>query len=530
MPRTLRRNPVPVRIRSTRKNPVIDLSEFDASKGFHDVQDAVFRYAPETDFYPDEFDARDQHGLDILAKHGIDAERTPLGKGAMARVYALDGDPDWVVKITSDPTDAALMADAQFAGPFAGTPGIPKVASVFDLGPTPVRPDKFPGPIFAIVVERLNPLAQQDKLKVRALAKTYQRGWLAEPSSVREMLKRVAKGSVEEAWLRGVLFVYAMGFRPTDLHANNIMQRRDGTYVFSDFGVSGVESRAASRDIPTMRNPLSRRNPRRRKNPPRKAKPPTLAEAGLPSVWFHGTQKTFARLKAQGTACIWLADKAGAMAYATPHYGRRSAIRLIEVVLAPDTRVVDLADVNDPAVREFVRLDTSESNIRWHGREEVTDAEMSAALAYWQGRKTHYDAIEARPWAKAFFRKAGADALLVRDVAGWGGHAEMPSLCLLNSKKVTSEQDVAADLTLVRPENLPKRENPRRRKNPDLRASVTANLRPDTVAVVAFWSPKDNNWLRKQFNDMASAQAFFAKAEQAPAARYVPSQFYVVGE
>jgi hypothetical protein len=29
---------------------------------------------------------------------------------------------------------------------------------------------------------------------------------------------------------------------------------------------------------------------------------------------------------------------------------------------------------------------------------------------------------------------------------------------------------------------------------------------------------------------MASARAFFAKAEQAPASRYVPSQFYVVGE
>ena len=36
----------------------------------------------------------------------------------------------------------------------------------------------------------------------------------------------------------------------------------------------------------------------RRRNPaPRKAKPPTLAEAGLPSTWFHGTQKTFGKLK-----------------------------------------------------------------------------------------------------------------------------------------------------------------------------------------------------------------------------------------
>ena len=68
------------------------------------------------------------------------------------------------------------------------------------------------------------------------------------------------------------------------------------------------------------------------------------------------------------------------------------------------------------------------------------------------------------------------------------------------------------------------------RANPDLRGSVTANLRPDTVAVVAFWSPKDSNWLRKQFADMGAARQFFTKVEQSPAARYVPSQFYVVGE
>jgi hypothetical protein len=218
----------------------------------------------------------------------------------------------------------------------------------------------------------------------------------------------------------------------------------------------------------------ARTRPATRANPPRKAKPPTLAEAGLPSTWFHGTQKTFGKLKAQGGACVWLADKAGAMAYATPHYGRRSAIRLIEVVLAPDTRVVDLADASDPTVQEFVRLDTSASNMRWHGREDVTDAEMADALAYWKNRKTHYDAIESRSWAKAFFRKAGADALLVRDVAGWGGHEEMPSLCLLNPKKVVSERDVAPDLSLVRPENMPKYENPRRRVRPATRRNPPA--------------------------------------------------------
>jgi len=225
-----------------------------------------------------------------------------------------------------------------------------------------------------------------------------------------------------------------------------------------------TQVKSAKKNVGTFdpADPSILRNPRR--NPSRKAKPPTLAAAGLPEVWFHGTQKTFGKLKAQGGACIWLADKAGAMAYATPHYGRRSAIRLIEVTLAPDTRVVDLADASDPIVREFIRLDASASNMRWHGRETVTDAELVAAIARWNAEGKHYGVIEARGWSKAYFRKAGADALLVRDVAGWGGHAEMPSLCLLNAKKVVSERDVTPDLSLVPPEDMPKYENPARTK------------------------------------------------------------------
>ena len=254
-----RRNPVPTHIRSTRRNPITDLREFDASGGYDDVQNAVFRYAPEVEWYKDEFRALDGYALGILARHGVEVEDGVLGSGAMARVYALADDPDWVVKITTDPTDAALMAEAQFAGSLRGTPGIPRVASVFDLGPSPVRPDKFPGHVYAIVVERMTPLSSADKLMVRALANKYQRGWIADPATVAERLKKAASGSVEEAWLRGVAFVYAMGFRPTDLHANNIMRRKDGSFAFSDFGVSGVEGRTGSRDIPALGDAASKK-------------------------------------------------------------------------------------------------------------------------------------------------------------------------------------------------------------------------------------------------------------------------------
>ena len=180
---------------------------------------------------------------------------------------------------------------------------------------------------------------------------------------------------------------------------------------------------------------LSRRGSRATRKP----KPTTLSDLNLPTTWFHGTGAAFTGPlrpnKGMGGACIWLADREGAQAYAKGQRGR-----LIEVRLAPDTKVVDLSNASDPIVREFIRLDRSASNIYWYGREEVTDEEMADAVAAWERRSTHYDAIEARGWAKGYFRKAGADALLVRDVKGWGGHQAMPSLCVLNRGKIAQQK------------------------------------------------------------------------------------------
>jgi hypothetical protein len=171
----------------------------------------------------------------------------------------------------------------------------------------------------------------------------------------------------------------------------------------------------------------------------RKPKPTTLSDLGLPTTWFHGTGAAFTGPlrpnKGMGGACVWLADREGAQAYAKGQRGR-----LIEVRLAPDTKVVDLSNTDDPIVREFIRLDRSASNMLWHARQQVTDEELADAVASWQRRSTHYDAIEARGWAKGYFRKAGADALLVRDVKGWGGHQTMPSLCVLNRGKIAQQK------------------------------------------------------------------------------------------
>ena len=112
-----------------------------------------------------------------------------------------------------------------------------------------------------------------------------------------------------------------------------------------------------------------------------KLKPPTLRDLGLPTVWFHGTKASFTGKlkpnKGMGGACVWLADEAGARAYA----GQGPTARLVRVELDPSTRVADLADARDPIVRDFIRRDRSASNLRWHNREEVTDEEMVQAVA-----------------------------------------------------------------------------------------------------------------------------------------------------
>ena len=53
----------------------------------------------------------------------------------------------------------------------------------------------------------------------------------------------------------------ALGFRPSDLHASNLMRRLDGSFAVSDFGLSLWDRfrPPASRDIRRLQNPRRRR-------------------------------------------------------------------------------------------------------------------------------------------------------------------------------------------------------------------------------------------------------------------------------
>ena len=59
------------------------------------------------------------------------------------------------------------------------------------------------------------------------------------------------------AYLNAVRILRALGFRPSDLHASNLMRRRDGSFAVSDFGLSLWDrfGSPTSRDIRRLQNP-----------------------------------------------------------------------------------------------------------------------------------------------------------------------------------------------------------------------------------------------------------------------------------
>jgi hypothetical protein len=268
MSHPFRRNPLPSHLRPTRRNPVIDLTGMEDQQDLDQLRETLFDLTPggpDADSDSPARERRDEWAREVLAEHGIETAPIDVGRGVFATVYPLRANSYYVVKITSDPLDAAAMAEAQFAGTLSGTSGIPKVAGVFWLGKMPKSRDprgEVPGFVWAIVVEKLDKLAQSERDEINVLVRKYERGWkLNTPQKVKTALKSVTPGSPAEAWLNGVAFLLQQGFRPADLHASNVMRKTEGyglngrtRYAVTDFGLSFPRAgkRTASRNIPTL--------------------------------------------------------------------------------------------------------------------------------------------------------------------------------------------------------------------------------------------------------------------------------------
>jgi predicted GNAT family acetyltransferase len=244
----------PAKANPHRRNPVIDLSPFVDNQSVDALSRSVWALSPEGIEGHRSSTAREDR--DAWARKVLETKqglRTfgEIGRGDSATVFDLYGTGSRVVKITSDPLDAAVMAEILHARGVMGTPGIPEVFGVYTLGKAPGTRG---GTVYAILMEHLYPLTARETAIGDLMAEIYEEGWSATPDRIRRHLRNASPGSVDEAWLLGVDFLLRKGFRASDIDGGNMMKRADGTYVVSDFGLSfPIEGkRSASRDIPMV--------------------------------------------------------------------------------------------------------------------------------------------------------------------------------------------------------------------------------------------------------------------------------------
>lgn len=224
----------------TKRNPPIDL------KPFHVEPEKTTRRRARGVFddyqYDDEMSAARQRVVQqVLDRNGLSAGRL-LGTGSFASVYELKGHPERVVKVTNDPTDAAVMAEAMHAPHVQGLP------RVYEVHQTPAKS-------YVVVMERLFPLSPGEKADVSNIVSEYERGW----SIAQGWVPRTKTTSgFEKAFVEALTYLRRLGFYFSDLHANNVMKREDGSYVISDLGMASVAvNKRGSRDVPLI-NPALR--------------------------------------------------------------------------------------------------------------------------------------------------------------------------------------------------------------------------------------------------------------------------------
>ena len=235
--------PRPRHLMPTRRNPVIDLSEFDESLGRGGVTSNLRREMGSV-MAANRGLAR---ALDVLARNGFVLGKK-LGEGTAASVYEMASDPRWVMKVTADVTDVAALADAQFLPRDKNgnlPPGIPEVAGAYDLGKG----------LYGVMIERLYPLSTQESEDVDNEMHPLVYGWAT--GDVEDRYIGLDPTNPLRSVLKGILTVRARGFRMGDIGGNNVLKRANGEYVISDFGYSAVElpKRRYSRDLQLLKNP-----------------------------------------------------------------------------------------------------------------------------------------------------------------------------------------------------------------------------------------------------------------------------------
>jgi 8-oxo-dGTP pyrophosphatase MutT (NUDIX family) len=237
------------------RNPQIDIHPLREVPSYN-ISRAILAYRPVEGAV---HQARIRKAKEILARRGYKVTGSAIGKGTMGTVFALEEYPEYVAKLTYDPTDAALMAEmAQIERKTReeGKPmpaGLPRVVTIATLGT-----ESDPLGLFLVIVERLVPLDAEQKRRVHQIARDTGWGQDADTGAGDELWRywQRQKKAPEYAFLNAARTVHDLGFVPYDLDAPNMMQRAsDGTVVVSDFGYSAPKAKTQARSIARLKNP-----------------------------------------------------------------------------------------------------------------------------------------------------------------------------------------------------------------------------------------------------------------------------------
>ena len=185
------------------------------------------------------------HALTTLVAHGIDVDRQ-LQCGVYGCAFLIRGQPDDVVKLTSDHSEAAAaatVAEAIGAGDLESDVAIVHMRCVYGMSDARGRPL----PIFAIVQQRLRAISASEREWITAhsaaladavddtpTGRILRAGVLA---SAREHLG--ARGAANaERLLVALDALVALGIEWHDLHGGNVLRDLHGHWFIIDLGAS----------------------------------------------------------------------------------------------------------------------------------------------------------------------------------------------------------------------------------------------------------------------------------------------------
>lgn len=189
-------------------------------------------------------------------RHPYDLEEEVLGAGTYARAFATPSGE--VLKLTTDPADAAVSQLVARDGPL---PGLIRVKAVYRM-PAKVRLNRSDAEptadLYAVISERVTPLADMDRDSHEAGQLNAARVGLAVAQSSQDLrdlgpLRDLLADAMSEAEYsdideQGTLYLYDLvqgwywmaqrGFHMKDLHEGNVALTEDGRAVLLDLGLS----------------------------------------------------------------------------------------------------------------------------------------------------------------------------------------------------------------------------------------------------------------------------------------------------